>query len=69
MPRPRLTKDMTTTNVARQLGMTAGQVIRWVENGVLPVPTSIDNNGVRYFDEDWLKKARDIVTRKKSDTN
>lgn len=65
MPRPRVTSEMTTTNVARELGMSTGQLISWIERGALPPPTSIDNNGVRYFDLEWLNKAREIVTRKK----
>ena len=63
MPRPRVTSQMTTGQVARQLGMKVGQVISWVERGALPPPSFIDNNGVRYFDQEWLTKAREIVVR------
>ena len=65
MPRPRVTSQMTTTQVARQLGMSGGQVGSWVERGALPPPSFIDNNGVRYFDQEWLTKAREIVKTKK----
>ena len=65
MPRPRVNSQMTTTQVAKQLGMKAGQVVSWVERGALPPPTVIDNNGVRYFDQEWLKKAKGTVKSKK----
>jgi len=60
MPRPRVTNQLTTTQVAKQLGMKRGQVVSWVERGAFPPPSSIDNNGVRYFDQEWLRKAREI---------
>jgi len=65
MARPRVTNQMTITQVARQLGMKGGQVISWVERGALPPPSSIDKSGVRYFDQDWLRKARKIVESKR----
>ena len=65
MPRPKVTSQMTTANVARHLGMSTGQLIRWVNLGALPPPSSTDNNGVRYFDQEWLDKAREVVKRKK----
>jgi len=65
MPRPRVTSQMTTGQVARQLGMSVGRVVSWVERGALPPPSFIDNNGVRYFDLEWLRKAKEIVESKK----
>lgn len=65
MPRPRVTNQLTTSEVARELGMKVGQVVRWIERGVLPPPSFTDNNGVRYFDQEWLNMAREIVNRKK----
>lgn len=67
MPRPQVTSMMTTSNVARELGMGSGQVISWIEHDALPKPTKVDGNGVRYFDDEWLKKAREIVNKKKND--
>ncbi|GAH97076.1 unnamed protein product, partial [marine sediment metagenome] len=29
--------------------------------GALPPPSFIDNNGVRYFDQEWLRKAKEVV--------
>jgi len=61
MPRPRVTSQMTTAQVAKELGMKKGRVVSWVERGVLPPPSFTDNNGVRYFDQEWLRKAKEIV--------
>lgn len=58
---------MTTTQVSKQLGMKTGQVVSWVERGALPPPSFIDNNGVRYFDQEWLRKAKEIVKSKRGD--
>ena len=65
MARPRVDSRMTTTIVARELSMGRGQLISWVEHGALPPPSVIDKNGVRYFDQDWLEKAREIVKRRR----
>ena len=65
MPRPRVTSQMTTTHVARRLGLGVAQVVSWVQRGALPPPSFIDNNGVRYFDQEWLRKAQEIVKDKK----
>jgi len=65
MPRPRVTSQLTTRQVARELGMSVGQVISWVERGALPPPSFIDNNGVRYFDQEWLRKAKEVVKSKR----
>jgi DNA-binding transcriptional MerR regulator len=58
---------MTTTEAAKQLGIKVGQLVSWVEHGALPPPSFIDNNGVRYFDGEWLKKAEEIVNIKKGE--
>ena len=65
MARPRVDSRMTTTIVARELGIGIGQLISWVERGVLPLPSFVDKNAVRYFDRDWLGKARDIVKQRR----
>ena len=64
MPRPKVTNHLTTTQVAKQLGMGQSQLLSWIEHGVLPPPSFIDNNGVRYFDQEWLDRAREILERK-----
>ncbi|MDP2323161.1 MAG: MerR family transcriptional regulator [Gammaproteobacteria bacterium] len=65
MARPRVDSRMTTTAVARELGMGTGQLRSWVARGALPPPSVVDKNGVRYFDQDWLEKAREIVNRRR----
>lgn len=67
MARPRVTNQMTTTEVTRQLGMKISQLLSWIEHGALPPPSFIDNNGVRYFDQKWLKKSQVIVKSKKGE--
>lgn len=65
MPRPRVTSQMTTTQAAGQLGFTSDRLVSWVQRGALPPPSFIDNNGVRYFDQEWPKKAQEIVESKR----
>ena len=55
---------MTTSEVAKQLGISVGRVVSWVERGALPPPSFTDNNGVRYFDQEWLKRAKEIIESK-----
>ena len=64
MPRPRVTSQVTTAQVAKELGMKKGRVASWVERGASPPPSFTDNNGVRYFDQEWLRKAKEIVKSK-----
>lgn len=64
MPRPMVTSQMTTAQVAKELSMKTGRVVSWVEHGVLPPPSFKDENGVRYFDQKWLNRAKDILERK-----
>lgn len=66
MSRPKVTDKLTTSNVAKELSMSVSRLINWIEHGALPPATSIDENGVRYFDQAWLKKAREIMRRKRS---
>jgi hypothetical protein len=40
--------------------------VNWVKRGALPRVSFIDNNGVRYFDQERLKKAREIVKIRKA---
>ena len=69
MPRPRVTSQMTTTQVARQLGMGLDQLVNWIARGVFPPPSFIDNNGVRYFDQEWLRKVKEIVKGRKGNAD
>jgi len=64
MPRPKVNSQMTTSQVAKQLGMSPSKLITWVEHGALPPPSSVDRNSVRYFDQEWLRKAKQILRNK-----
>ena len=55
---------MTTSEVARHLGMRVERLVNWIKHRVLPPQSSIDNNSIRYFAQEWLKKAREIVESK-----
>lgn len=65
MPRPRLSdhyRFMSTTDVCKKLGITEHQLRTRLAQGVFPVPTMVDGyQGVRYFDEDWLRAAQKIM--------
>ena len=64
MPRPRINSQMTTTQAARHLNMNVGRVRSWIERGALPPPSFIDENGVRYFGQEWLRKSKQILRDK-----
>ena len=61
MPRAMVTSMLTTSQVGKQFDMNQQQVIYWVEHGAFPPPTFIDKNGVRYFDQEWLRKAKVVL--------
>ena len=65
MARPKVSSEMTTSVVARELGMKNGQLIRWIDRGALPPPSWVDGNGVRYFSREWLARAREIVRERR----
>jgi DNA-binding transcriptional MerR regulator len=61
MARPKLSNKMTTSIIAKALDMTNSKLIYWIQHGILPEPSEIDENGGRYFDQAWLEKARGII--------
>lgn len=66
MPRPRVGdyfRFMTSTDVCRKLGITEYQLRTRLAQGVFLAPTRVDQQGVRYFDEDWLRAAQDALER------
>lgn len=64
MPRPKVRREMTTTAVAKELGMSVNKLVSWIDNDALPAPTYIDENGVRYFNKAWLDEAWEILNMK-----
>jgi len=64
MPRPRVGdyyRFMTSTDVRRKLGISEYQLNSRLAQGVFPAPTMVDSQGVRYFNEDWLRATREIM--------
>jgi DNA-binding transcriptional MerR regulator len=66
MPRPRVGdyyRFMTSSDVCRKLGITDYQLRTRLAQGVFLAPTRVDQQGVRYFDEDWLRAARKALEK------
>jgi len=67
MPTPKLElahKYFTATQAHKRLGLSRFQFNLRIERGIFPRPTYIDNTGkqsVRYFDENWVRIAKDIL--------
>jgi len=56
-----LYKYMTLPQAARRLGMHQAKLRRRIKAGVLPPPTYVNEYGLKFFDEDWLKEAQAIL--------
>jgi len=52
---------MTAHRVRDILGLSRFQLDERIRQGVLPAPTAMDSNGVRLFDENWVKVAKAIL--------
>jgi len=67
MPKPKLKNTLkfhTTSQVSRLLSLSRYQIELRIKQEVFPVPSSTDpDSGVRYFDEDWISKAREVLTK------
>ncbi len=71
MPWPKLElafKYLTATQARKRLGLSRYQFDLRVERGIFPRPTHVDTvqrgdvtMHVRYFDENWVRIARDIM--------
>ena len=53
----------TTRQVAKILEISRAQLIRRLRRGVLPKPTSVDENGTRLFDQEWVDEAKVLLRR------
>ena len=60
---------MRPTPVAKGLSMGKRWLLNGMRWGVLSSLSFTDNNGVRYFDQAWLRKATDIVDGKRGNVN
>jgi AraC-like DNA-binding protein len=56
-----LYKYMTLPQVARRLGMHPAKLRRRLKDGVFPAPTFVNEYGLKFFDEDWLRHAQAIL--------
>lgn len=43
------------------LGLSRFQLDVRIRRGILPAPTLVDSTGVRFFDKDWVDKAKAIL--------
>ena len=64
MPVPKVElaqKYLTIFQVVSRLALSRFQINLRIERGVLPKPTHVDENGVRYFDEEWIGMAKAML--------
>lgn len=64
MPGPRISeryKYMTVPQAAKRLGIHPAKLRRRVRDGVFPPPTYINEYGLKFFDEAWLRKTQAIL--------
>jgi predicted DNA-binding transcriptional regulator AlpA len=54
-------KYMTAPKVYKRLGLSRFQLDLRIRRGILPEPTFTADSGVRFFDEEWVEKAQDIL--------
>lgn len=52
---------MTAPQVRDILKLSRPQLDLRLARGILPKPTMVDENGVRYFDQNWVEAAKVIL--------
>ena len=52
---------MTLPQAAKRLDIHSAKLRRRLKHGVFPPPTFINEYGLNFFDEDWLKEAQVIL--------
>ena len=57
-----LHKYMTLPQAAQRLGMHPAKLRRRLRDGIFPLPTFINEYGLKFFDEEWLRKAKTVLT-------
>ena len=57
-----LYKYMTLPQAAQRLEIHPAKLRRRLKEGIFPIPTFINEHGLKFFDEEWLKNARVILT-------
>jgi len=58
-----LYKYKTLPQAAERLGIHPAKLRRRLKVGIFPGPTYINRHGLRFFDEDWIKKAQVILEK------
>lgn len=57
-----LYKYMTLPQAAQRLEIHPAKLRRRLKEGIFPIPTFINEHGLKFFDEEWLKNAKVILT-------
>jgi len=57
-----LYKYMTLPQAAQRLGIHPAKLRRRLRDGIFPLPTFINEYGLKFFDEEWIGKAKSILT-------
>lgn len=52
---------MTLPQAAKYLEIHPSKLRRRLRDSIFPPPTYINEHGLKFFDETWLKKAKDIL--------
>jgi len=56
-------KYMTLPQAAKRLGLHPTKLRRRLKHGVLPAPSFVNEYGLNFFDEDWLREAKAILAQ------
>ena len=56
-----LYKYMTLPQAAQRLGIHPAKLRRRLKDGIFPAPTFVNEYGLKFFDEEWLKNTQAIL--------
>ena len=56
-----LYKYMTLPQAAKRLGIHPAKLRRRLRDGIFPAPTFVNEYGLKFFDEEWLTKAKAVL--------
>lgn len=54
-------KYMTLPQAAERLDIHPAKLRRRLRGGIFPAPTYVNEYGLKFFDEEWLRKAQTIL--------
>lgn len=54
-------KYMTVSQAAKRLGIHPAKLRRRLKDTIFPPPTYVNEYGLKFFDEAWLKKTKAIL--------